>query len=291
MHTEAAGLRFADASEWVMPRPLQWALGLSLGLHLGALLGVPSWLPKAPEAPPVLHVTLRPAPVQPTPATVAPAAPPAPVVVAPPVMPAEPTAHRPERTPSPRAVEVPPRAPKLISKPRVAAQSARRTPPVVTPAEKAPEPPTAMPARAPETAPAPGPTATLPGPPSPGDAAPDNVATASAPHRAPVPTEPSPAQLAAYRDTLGTLFSREQQYPRLAAMRGWEGEVVLRISIARKGKLVAVRVLRSSGHEVLDRNAEALANALSPYPAFPDDLAAPELEITVPIHYRLKQTS
>ena len=143
MNTEAAGLRFADASEWVMPRPLQWALGLSLGLHLGALLGVPGWLPKSPEAPPVLHVTLRPAPVQPTPATVAPAVPPAPVMEAPPV---RPTAHRPERTPSPRTVEVPPRAPKLISKPRVAAQSARRTPPVVTPAEKAPEPPTAMPA-------------------------------------------------------------------------------------------------------------------------------------------------
>lgn len=74
-------------------------------------------------------------------------------------------------------------------------------------------------------------------------------------------------------------------------MRGWEGEVVLRISIARKGKLVAVRVLRSSGHEVLDRNAEALASALSPYPAPPDDISASELEITVPIRYRLKQAS
>ena len=116
----------------------------------------------------------------------------------------------------------------------------------------------------------------------------------AAPVAAPVAAPPaaaSPAQLEAYGATLGKLFAGEQQYPRLAAMRGWEGEVVLRISIARKGKLVAVRILRSSGHEVLDRNAESLVSALSPFPPPPDELSAPELEVTVPIHYRLRQAS
>lgn len=103
--------------------------------------------------------------------------------------------------------------------------------------------------------------------------------------------EPTPAMLTAYPEALEKRLSRQQQYPRLAAVRGWEGEVVRRIVIARKGKLVAVRVLRSSGHEVLDRNAEARVAAFEPYPAPPAGTPDSDLEISVPIRYRLGQNS
>lgn len=287
MRTEPLEPHFAEASEWVMPRPLQWALGLSVGLHIGALLGVPDWLPHEPENPPLLKVTLRAAPAPEAPATPARLLPPPSATP-----PKQPTLSRPEPKPMARVAEMPP-PPRAVVASHAAKQSSHRTPP---PAER----PARQPARSPEPtleaaiSPTPSPTT-----PSPALLAAEPVGHRNTEIGAPEPAAPraqpsagpSPAQLEAYGDTLGKLFSREQQYPRLAAMRGWEGEVVLRISIARKGKLVAVRVLRSSGHEVLDRNAEALASALSPYPAPPDDISASELEITVPIRYRLKQAS
>ena len=275
MRTEPHDVCFAQGSEWLVPRPLQWAPGLSVGLHIGALLGVPDWSPQPVEDPSGLTVTLRPPAATPSPAPIAIAA----------------QQTETQRTPpdTPRPAPVPALPDPVVPRPKVSSRSAA---PLATPrAVSAIDTPTARPeakaASATTTAlapmPAPAPSALRNEPADRGSAAPAPVATVAA--------TASPAQLEAYGASLGRLFSREQVYPRLAAMRGWEGEVVLRISIARKGKLVALRILRSSGHEVLDRNAESLVSALSPFPAPPDELSTPELEITVPIHYRLERAS
>jgi len=288
MHTETVELRFAQASEWVMPRPLQWALGLSLGLHLGALLGVPGWLPTEPENPPLLHVTLRPAVRAEIPVVKAPA-PETPARVIPEPLPATRPTSTPIKAPAHALVsKTTPLKPRTVSSSRSTSSPRRDTAAATQPAPDASVSPTVSSDTLPAIA------EMLPLSPSrPGTDAvsADSHAVASRPVAPPAAATPDPVQLEAYGDTLGRLFSREQQYPRLAAMRGWEGEVVLRISIARKGKLVGIRILRSSGHDVLDRNAEALASALSPYPAPPDDLGTSELEITVPIRYHLKQAS
>ena len=289
MRTEPLDVRVAQASEWLVPRPLQWAPGLSVGLHIGALLGVPDWSPQPVEDPPRLTVTLRPPAATPSPAPIVIAArqaetqrtpPDAPRPAPVPALP-DPVVPRPKmssRSAPPLAMPLPRVAtqPEPHATPRTV--SATDTPAARTEAKPASETATAL-----APMPAPAPSALRNEPADRGSAAPAPVATVAA--------TASPAQLEAYGASLGRLFSREQVYPRLAAMRGWEGEVVLRISIARKGKLVALRILRSSGHEVLDRNAESLVSALSPFPAPPDELSTPELEITVPIHYRLERAS
>lgn len=104
----------------------------------------------------------------------------------------------------------------------------------------------------------------------------------------------APAQadlLAAYRRQLAELFARHQEYPRVAALRGWEGEVRLRLTVARKGNLLLVEVDRSSGFGILDQHALNMVNELSGLPALPAALEGNEIQVLVPINYKLKKTT
>lgn len=120
-------------------------------------------------------------------------------------------------------------------------------------------------------------------------AAPTPVEAVAAPRSAPV--APASDWLAAYRAQLAAIFARRQEYPRLAAARGWEGEVRLRLRIARKGTLLDVALDRSSGFEILDRHALALPAALGNLPPLPEGFEAGEIQVVVPIHYTLKKTT
>jgi protein TonB len=109
---------------------------------------------------------------------------------------------------------------------------------------------------------------------------------------APAPEAPAdPAALERYGRSLADLLAQQQQYPRMAAMRGWEGEVRLRITIARKGNIVATDVIRSSGHELLDRSAIQLVTQAGPLPRLPEALQNREIQLIVPVHYRLEKSS
>lgn len=104
------------------------------------------------------------------------------------------------------------------------------------------------------------------------------------------PSAPDAARLLeGYGQRLSELFSRQQQYPRLAAQRGWEGEVRLRLSVARQGGLTAVRLERSSGFDVLDRHALAMIEQLQQLPAPPAELETNEVQVVVPVHYKLRK--
>jgi protein TonB len=102
---------------------------------------------------------------------------------------------------------------------------------------------------------------------------------------------PQSEVLDGYRQRLGELFARHQEYPRVAALRGWEGEVRLRLKVARKGNLLGVVLDRSSGFDVLDQHALAMLEALASLPPLPDALEANEISVVVPINYRLKKTT
>lgn len=94
--------------------------------------------------------------------------------------------------------------------------------------------------------------------------------------------------LSRYAQQLSRLLASHQEYPRLAAMRGWEGEVRLRLKVARKGNLLSLQVDRSSGHEILDQHALQLVDLVR-MPPFPDELEGSEIQITVPVNYKLKK--
>jgi periplasmic protein TonB len=128
----------------------------------------------------------------------------------------------------------------------------------------------------------------------------ESVAPAATPSAPAEVVRPAPAVAAqrpqsevleGYRQRLGELFARHQEYPRVAAMRGWEGEVRLRLKVARKGNLLGVVLDHSSGFDVLDQHALAMLEAMTNLPPLPDALEANEISVVVPINYRLKKTT
>jgi len=127
--------------------------------------------------------------------------------------------------------------------------------------------------------------------PGPALAAPAVAAAEATPGSVPpaAASAPAAAALAAYRQQLSALFAQQRSYPRLAAMRGWEGEVRLRLRVARRGNLVAVDVERSSGFDVLDQHARALLASIGDLPPPPGD--GGEIQVVVPINYKLDRTT
>jgi protein TonB len=107
----------------------------------------------------------------------------------------------------------------------------------------------------------------------------------------PAPAADQQHLLGRYAQQLAHLLSNQQSYPRLAALRGWEGEVRLRLRVARKGNLLAIDVDRSSGYDILDQHARQLVDASSPLPALPDEVIGGEIQITVPVSYKLRKTT
>jgi protein TonB len=82
-------------------------------------------------------------------------------------------------------------------------------------------------------------------------------------------------------------FSRHFRYPALARRRGWEGAVRLRYDVTEEGRVVNVRLLASSGHPVLDRDAEATLNRIPPLE--PTGWSQPVQALELAIHYRLTE--
>lgn len=103
---------------------------------------------------------------------------------------------------------------------------------------------------------------------------------------------PDPAATAAgpaeYRAALLRILRANHRYPPTAQARGNEGTVVARFAIARDGRVLSPRVERSSGHPVLDEEAEALLRRVSPLPPLPAAAPQERLELLVPIAFRLR---
>jgi protein TonB len=62
-------------------------------------------------------------------------------------------------------------------------------------------------------------------------------------------------------------LQRFKRYP--AAARGKSGTVVVRFALNRAGDVIESAVTKSSGNDVLDREAVAILQRASPFPAFP----------------------
>jgi len=231
-----------------------WAmLGLSFAIHAVALAWVQRPQRELPALTPLL-ATLRLVVEQTSGPTAEVQAPPAPAAL-------------------PPAAKQPP--------PRREPRSVRSVAEVAAPAAPAVQPAT-------ETMPTSTATAT------PSVAPPAPAAAQAAPPAVEAPSLPVRSQsslLAAYRQSLAEIFAGRQQYPRVAALRGWEGEVRLRLRVARKGNLLAVQLDHSSGFDVLDQHALAMLQELASLPPLPEGLEANEIQVVVPVNYKLKKTT
>ena len=93
--------------------------------------------------------------------------------------------------------------------------------------------------------------------------------------------------LSAYGRELAGAVAVHQRYPRIALLRHWEGTAVLQLELAADGRLLAVRVLNSSGYEMLDRQALEMVREAVPLPPLPVALAGRPLAVAVPVIFRI----
>jgi periplasmic protein TonB len=151
----------------------------------------------------------------------------------------------------------------------------------------APDPEVAMVEPPPEEGPIehkPAPVAALAAPvPTAPQSAPAPAERAAAPAVAPTERPPS-AVVAKWERLLVAQLERHKRYPPQA--RGKVGEARLAFSIDRTGRVLASRILHSSGSEALDQEALALVRRAAPFPPPPAGLPDDGLSFVVPIRYR-----
>jgi protein TonB len=169
-----------------------------------------------------------------------------------------------EPQPAPQAPEPP--APPRVEKPQ---------PTVTKPAVKPKPAPTPTPTPAPSPQPAPVAKARPEATPQP-----ESTAPAAVPEPA-TPAPPAPAAQAArpgadvdadtvgrYRMLVIDAARKLKRYPRVARDNNWEGRANVRVGFGADGRRSSVAVVRSSGHEVLDREAlDTVRRAEVPLPA------------------------
>ena len=139
--------------------------------------------------------------------------------------------------------------------------------------------------------------------------APREPAPATMPEAAPPGTEPAPAiltrapepapvvavaapsadLLAGYGSSVSRLLARYREYPRLAAMRGWEGTVTMRLKVGANGRLMEAQVDSSSGHAMLDTQALEMVKRIAELPPPPEGLRNREFAVLVPVVFRLQR--
>lgn len=110
--------------------------------------------------------------------------------------------------------------------------------------------------------------------------------TASAAHNEADPGADAQTRI---RSRLKTELARYFNYPHVARLRGWEGNVLLAFRVKINGHLERIRVAQSSGFAMLDRSA---LDSLARVDVIPEAVAwldGHDIDILVPIIFRLEE--
>ena len=77
------------------------------------------------------------------------------------------------------------------------------------------------------------------------------------------------------------------RYPKIAQMRQWEGVVLLEVQVLANGSAGNIKILKSSGHEILDESAIEQVKSWHFIPAHRGDKTV-EDAVRVPVSFKLK---
>jgi protein TonB len=116
-------------------------------------------------------------------------------------------------------------------------------------------------------------------------AAPEPAPTAAAPALATTPAPPS-AGLSDWKGVLLRHLERHKRYPQEAQRARHEGVAIVRFVMSRDGRVLSVRVERTSGIASLDQEGLDLLQRAQPLPALPPDQPGDSLELVVPLQFR-----
>ncbi|MBR56805.1 MAG: hypothetical protein CMH54_01975 [Myxococcales bacterium] len=94
--------------------------------------------------------------------------------------------------------------------------------------------------------------------------------------------------LRAYGKSIHGAVVQHQNYPRVARRLELEGKTLVEISVNLEGELVHVVINRSSGHELLDKEALRMVEAAAPFDHLPVGYSESEVTVVIPIKFRLR---
>jgi protein TonB len=100
-------------------------------------------------------------------------------------------------------------------------------------------------------------------------------------------TIPSSVQ-ASWKKALLRHLNRFKRYPESARSRRIQGVVKVEFTIDREGRIVAARVIQSSGSSALDAEALATLQRANPLPPPPVQAADATLDLALPIYFRIR---
>ncbi|MCX7147279.1 MAG: energy transducer TonB [Sulfuritalea sp.] len=93
--------------------------------------------------------------------------------------------------------------------------------------------------------------------------------------------------LRGYRLAVASQARRFKRYPAQAMASGWEGSAEIRVEVGSDGRPRTATVVRSSGHELLDRAALAMIDAGALRARVPENLRGKAFAVALPVVFNL----
>ena len=92
-----------------------------------------------------------------------------------------------------------------------------------------------------------------------------------------------------YSVTLTKAIAKQKKYPRIAQIRGWQGEIIIDLEIDGQGNLIKSKIKQRSKFKILDDEGMNMIKRASPFPKPPKELESKIFNVIVPISFKLQQ--
>lgn len=94
--------------------------------------------------------------------------------------------------------------------------------------------------------------------------------------------------LKAYGAEVQQLIKKKKIYPALAKRMDQQGEVLLRLTLDRSGKLLELQLLKASEHSILNNAALDMVKRVERFPPIPTEIGIDIISFNVPVDYTIK---
>tara|TARA_Y100000768_G_C23989113_1_gene690908 strand:+ start:957 stop:1517 length:561 start_codon:yes stop_codon:yes gene_type:complete len=91
-----------------------------------------------------------------------------------------------------------------------------------------------------------------------------------------------------YYGVIRNILDSNKKYPILALQRRQEGTPVVEFTILKNGEITNLK-LKSSGHRLLDRQAQRIVLKSAPFPPIPSSFGKNSINLRIPINFNLQR--